>query len=171
MPELRYLRAGRRALPLLQDILEAVLNGQSAEVQAMLQDDFAELLNADDNPDISYLVGFEDHLPIGYIKCIHTELTLELVGPFLYIDYATVEYSNYLINKARSYMASQESRLIFALIPESLISVNASYPVAGFDEVSNQIELIKRWRDGLLADRLLAPGAILFAQLIDSDLA
>lgn len=169
MPELRYLRAGRRALPLLQDILDAALTGQPAEVQAMMQDDFAELLNVEDNPDISYIVGFEDHVPFGYVKCIHTELTLELVGPFLYVDYATVESSGHLIRKARTAMAPQESRLVFALIPESLIPVDSSYPAAGFDEVSNQIELIKRWRDGLLADRLLAPGSILFAQLIDSD--
>lgn len=171
MPELRYLRAGRRALPLLQDILEAALNGQSAEVQAMLHDDFAELLNAEDNPGVSYIVGFEDHVPIGYVKCIHSELILELVGPFLYVDYATVESSSHLIRKAKTYMESQESRLVFALIPESLVPVGNSYPVAGFDEVSDQPELIKRWRDGLLADRLTAAGSILYAQLIDSDLA
>ncbi len=167
MPDVRYLRAGPRALPLLQDLLEQTLAPLPPDIAAMWADDFAELLIESDEPGTVYILGFSDHSPLGYVKCILDDQTLEICGPFLYPEFDSAASARGLLDQVCELARFRQRCLIYCICPQPLLTVLEALREAGFEELAAEREFIKRWRDGLLADHLLAQNCLLFALLLE----
>lgn len=167
MPDVRYLRAGPRALPLLQDLHEQTLAPLPPDVAAMWADDFADLLLESEEPSTVYILGFADHSPLGYVKCSVDDLTMEISGPFLYPEFSSASSATGLLDQVCELARFRERRLIYCMCPQPLLAVREALGESGFEEVSSEREFIKRWRDGLLADHLLAENCLLFALLLE----
>lgn len=167
MPDVRYLRAGPRALPLLQDLHEQTLAPLPPDVVAMWADDFADLLLENEEPNTVYILGFADHVPLGYVRCTFDEQTLEISGPFLYPEFNLANSAAGLLDQVCELARFRERRLIYCICPRPLLTVREALRESGFEEVSAKQEFIKRWRDGLLADHLLAEDCLLFALLLE----
>ncbi len=166
MPDRRIVKANAHALALLRDLNELTLATVDLPVRQLWQDEFASLLNADSATDC-YLIGFEDHLPIGYVLYHPLDQVAELRGPFLFPEYRETDAGEFLIERARRLAQSNNLFVLITLVPRSLTWCGIAYDSASFDEISSDTEFIRRWNDGLLADYLLTGSERLMGCLLD----
>jgi GNAT superfamily N-acetyltransferase len=167
MTELRIVHAGLHALTLLCDIRENLVRDFAEDVQAFLQDDYESLNVSASESNTHYFIGFADNSPFGYLRVSHDESAAEIKGPFLYPDYRSSELSSRLIAHALSVIARLRVPLVYSLVPAQDIGTAEDYAHAQFEYISDDIEFLKRWHDGIVADRSIPNGVRLFVRLLD----
>ena len=116
-----------------------------------------------------YFLGFEDHFPFGFVGLKAVDDCGEFCGPFLYRDYVGKGLGNYLLTEITRLARTKELRLLLTMIPCQADRAQDFLIRNGFELISGDAEFISRWRDGLLADRQLESGTVLFARLVGSD--
>lgn len=171
MPDRRIVKASNHALPLLRDIIDSTSflikdSPAHGSIPGILEPSFG----GDYSPESQeYFVGFEDHLPFGFVGFAPEEDCAEVFGPFLYRDFLHRGCGTCLLGYLIDLAKSRNIRVLYLLMPIRDERAIAFFSRNGFEVVSDSPEFIKRWRDGLLAARPIADGAILLAQVLGID--
>lgn len=168
MPDRRFSTANQHAIPLLEDIVESTryLYANPTDQSPPLLD----FVHIDEERELGrreFYIGFEDHFPFGFIGLVNHKIAAEIIGPFLYREYLGRGYGGDLLDYARLHAADRGETLIFALVPATAPWALSFYARQGFDFLSGQPEFIRRWNDGLLADRYPLEGLSLVTYLPD----
>lgn len=169
MSDLRIVRAGQHALTLLSDIRENAEHGLGEETTRLTSDSYTELHDHATECSTHYFLGFEDHMPFGYVRISIDYHECEIVGPYLYPDYNRHELQHALIEHALEYMQKLKVRLTYVLVPLAYTGLAEAFLSSHFEDISDNVEFIKRWHDGVLAQRAIPGNTRLFARLLDSD--
>ena len=169
MPDRRIVKASARATPLLLDIVESTAHLTESTLHTRRVEDAIEAASATDLSlgHCSYFIGFEDHLPFGFIGLGAREECGEVVGPYLYRDYLRKGYGSFLVNHLLEIAEDIDLHIFFVLASQNDPSIVPFFTHNGFEVISDDPEVISRWRDGLLADHELVRGSILLARLVD----
>lgn len=168
MPELRIVRAGKHAVTLLADIRENAVRDLNDALNHFANDDYAGLHEHASECSTHYFIGFENHLPFGYIRISIDDGECEVIGPYLYPDYLRSELQAALIEFAVEYMQNLKVRLVYALVLTAIPGAMEAFSGARFEDISNDPQFIKRWHDGILAHRAVPPEMQLFARILES---
>jgi GNAT superfamily N-acetyltransferase len=169
MGEKQVVRATKRAVPLLTDIIDstaylyaAALSPEElthvAEIRARIR---AELVTAD------FLIGFEENKPFGFVGVEKIEASARLVGPYLYPEFLGHNYGKFLLDFGIKLSQSTGLNPIFTLVHRQAVWAISFFMRWGFEQLSDDKEFIRRWHDGILADYPLPGNSILMAQLLD----
>ncbi|MBK7093150.1 MAG: hypothetical protein IPH59_15795 [bacterium] len=169
MSNLRIVRAGQHALTLLVDIRENAERELSEDTLLLTTDSYSELREHATESSTHYFLGFEDHMPFGYVRISIEYGECEIVGPYLYPDYNRHELQILLIEHALNFMHNQKVRLAYVLVPMAYTGSAEAYSSSHFEDISDNAEFIKRWHDGVLAHRPIPNNTRLFARLLDSE--
>ncbi len=165
----RVTKANQHARVLLQDIADStswLYETPALELRPV--DDFSSLFEHPHAMRRDYFIGFEKHIPFGYVGLQVLDEAAEIVGPFLYREYLGQDYGRYLLEYVLDIARAREAGIAFTLTPcQATWAVNF-FSRNGFDPVSSELEFIKRWHEGLLADRELPPETVLFARIVES---
>ena len=168
MSSRRVTKANQHARILLQDIADSTRwLYETPQFEDHQADDFASLYEHPHALRRDYFIGFEKHIPFGYVGLQVIEETAEIVGPFLYREYLGQDFGKYLLEYAVDVSRAREAGIIFTLVPGDATWAVNFFSRNGFDPVSSDPEFVKRWHDGLLAARELAAGIVLFACMIE----
>ena len=167
MSDLRFVRANQHAIPLLEDILENALRCLPEETAALFHDDFAAVLNSQSGEGRHYEIGFQEHVPVGYVRYDIGEAILEVSSPWLYPDYLHEDIAEAMVMHCIEVAKLSAAVVVYGLIPVALDVVLQALQSNDFEIISAEPEFIRRWRDGLLADRSLPTGVCLVANLIE----
>lgn len=168
MSNLRIVRAGQHALTLLVDIRENAERELSEETLPLTNDSYSELHEHATECSYHYFLGFEDHMPFGYVRISIDEGECEIVGPYLYPDYNRQELQIVLIEHALDFMRSLKVRLVYVLVPLAYTGSADAYSSSHFEDISDNVEFMKRWHDGVLAHRSIPTNTRLFARILDA---
>ena len=171
MSERRIVKANPHAIPLMLDIVESTAFLPGGE---QFRARFVERLSSQAATQASfgnceYYIAFEDHFPFGLVGLAPLDDCGELRGPFLYRDYLGRGYGEYLLSQIHNLARDRELRLLYALIPADASKAQSFLVRNGFELVSTDSQLLKRWRDGLLADACLETGTALLARLVEHE--
>ncbi len=168
MGERRFVKANPHAIPLLLDIMDSTadLGGGSLHQSQLIQDMSSHPAAEATLGAGEYYLGFEDHFPFGFVGLKALDDCGELCGPFVYHDYLGKGYGEFLFAQILEIAREKDLRLLFTMIPKASDNARDFLFRNGFDLISSDLELVKRWRDGLLAERKLETNAILLARLI-----
>jgi GNAT superfamily N-acetyltransferase len=165
----RVIRATRRAVPLLTDIISStsylyaeVLPAEELAWPPNAQERIrAEITSAD------YLIGFEHNLPFGFVGIEKIEACCRLIGPYLYREYLGKGYGEFLLDFGIKLASATGLNPIFLLVHRQATWATAFFGRHGFEQISDDPEFIRRWRDGILADYPLPGNQVLMARLLD----
>ena len=171
MSEIRYSNANVHALPLLLDIIDST---------TFLFEDFRpswrlhEEIEAASATGLSlgrgeYIIGFQDHSPFGFVGLYENEECGELFGPFLYRDYFRKGLGTLLFHEICNLARSKEMTIIYSLLPNNATWAISFFTHCGFESISDEPEIIKRWCDGLLADKKIPEYSLLMAILLEPE--
>lgn len=167
MPDRRILKASDRAVPLLLDIIQStksLTEGSLASITLLSNSSESSDQVAVPNT-AEFFIGFEDHLPFGFVGTIPLEDCGELKGPYLYRDYLHKGYGAFLLNYVVEQARSRKIRVLFLLIQSAAgLDVNF-FRRNGFEIISDDVQYMRRWHDGLLAARSIPAGSILLARI------
>ena len=171
MPERRLVKANPHAVPLMLDIVESTLSLPGGDaLHRQLIDGFASQSATETSfGQCEYFLGFEEHFPFGFVGLKAVDDCAEFCGPFLYRDYIGKGLSDFLMTEVIRLARGEELRLVFTIIPREATNAQDFLIRNDFELISGDAEFIKRWRDGLLANRPLETGTILFARLVGLD--
>ena len=171
MPERRLVKANPHAVPLMLDIVESTLSLPSGgALHRQVIDGFASQSATETSfGQCEYFLGFEEHFPFGFVGLKALDDCGEFCGPFLYRDYVGKGLGDYLMTEIIRLARAEEMRLLFTMIPRDATRAQDFLIRNDFESISGDAGFIKRWRDGLLADRPLESGMVLFARLIGLD--
>lgn len=167
MSEIQFVRAGARALSLLTDIFQSATRPLSDEFRKFLNDEFVTLDLDPHECSSHYLIGFKNHHPFGYINLTVNGIEAEIRGPFLYPDHAEVDLAARILRQGMKLIRLSDAKLLYTLAPHALFYLRESYVRCQFEEISDERELIRQWRDGLLSGREIPPETTLLASLAD----
>lgn len=167
MTEIRIVRVGPHALTLLTDIRENALRIAPTEVSEFLHDDYAELHEHATESTTHYFVGFKDHSPFGYLRTSVDDGEAEIKGPFLYPEFFASGLAVQLVEHALRFVGEMKTQVIYALVPLGQIEADRTFSDTSFEDISNDAEFLKRWHDGILADRQIPTGTKLFVRLLE----
>ncbi len=168
MPELRIVRAGQHALTLLRDIRENAVRGLSDDLVHFTEDDYSGLHEHASECSTHYFIGFEDHLPFGYVRISIDDGEGEVTGPYSYPDYLRSELQASLIEFAVDYMQNLKVRLVYSLVLTAIPGTMEAFSSVRFEDLSSDPQFIKRWHDGILAHRAVPPRTELLARILES---
>lgn len=168
MSELRIVRAGQHALTLLVDIRENAQRGLCDDLIEFAGDDYAGLHEHATETSTHYFIGFDDHLPFGYVRISIDDGEGEVTGPYLYPDYLRSELQTALIEFALEFMQNLSVRLVYALALTVIPGTVEAYSNARFEDLSDDPQFIKRWHDGILAQRTIPAQTRLLARILES---
>ncbi len=164
----RITKANQHARVLLQDIADSTRwLYETPLLEDYPRDDFAALYEHPHALRRDYFVGFEKHIPFGYVGLQVVDEAAEIVGPFLYREYLGQDYGKFLLEYALDVARARESGIAFTLSPCRATWAVNFFSRNGFDPVSSEPEFIKRWHEGILAARELTGEVVLFAKILD----
>lgn len=170
MSEKRVIRATGRALTLLADIVNSTSYLYAA---ALPPEEYTQIIGAEEKIKTrlsvgDYLIGFEDHLPFGFVGAEKVEGCCRLIGPCLYREYLGREYGRFLLDYGIRLARGTGLNPIYQLIHRQAEWAVSFFTHWGFEQISDDVEFIKRWHDGLLADKPVPKNHLLMALLLDS---
>ncbi len=151
MPEVRIVRAGKHAVTLLADIRENAVRDLNDALNHFANDDYAGLHEHASECSTHYFIGFENHLPFGYIRISIDDGECEVIGPYLYPDYLRSELQAALIEFAVEYMQNLKVRLVYALVLTAIPGAMEAFSGARFEDISKTPSLSN---DGMTASSL-----------------
>ena len=167
MSDVQFVRAGPRALALLSDIRENAVRGCDPSERSFLFDDFAELHEHATESSVHYFIGFSGHMPFGYLRVSVDDKEAEIKGPFVYPDYSDPTLSAQLIEHALDFLQKLKVQLMYSLVVPGQAKLIGVYGDLLFEDLSSEGEFLRRWHDGILADRGIPPDTRLFAHLLE----
>ncbi len=168
MSEVRIVRAGKHAVTLLADIHENAVRDLGDTLIHFANDDFGGLHDHASECSTHYFIGFEEHLPFGYIRISIDDGECEISGPYLYPNYLHRDLQTTLIEFTVDYMQNLKVRLAYALVVTAIPGAKEAFSSARFEDISDDPLFIKRWHDGILAHRAVPPDTQLFALILES---
>ncbi len=169
MSEKRVIRATGRALTLLADIVASTSYLYAA---ALPPEEYTQVVGNEEKIKArlsvgDYLIGFEDHIPFGFVGAERVEDCCRLIGPCLYREYLGRGYGHYLLDYGIKLARATGLNPVYQLIHHRADWAVSFFAHWGFEQVSDDIEFIKRWHDGLLADKSVPENHLLMASLLD----
>jgi GNAT superfamily N-acetyltransferase len=169
MSERRVIRATGRALTLLADIVASTSYLYAATLPP---DEYTRVIGGEERikEQLSvgdYLIGFEEHLPFGFVGAEKVEESCRLIGPFLYREYLGRGYGRFLLEYGIKLARGTGLNPIYQLIHRKADWAVNFFTHWGFEQISDDVEFIRRWHDGLLADKSVPENHLLMALLLD----
>jgi GNAT superfamily N-acetyltransferase len=169
MSSRRVTKANHHARVLLQDIADSTRwLYETPQLEEYPPDNFSSLYEHPHALRRDYFIGFEKHIPFGYVGLQVLDEAAEIVGPFLYREYLGQDYGKYLLDYALDVARAREAGIAFTLVPSGADWAANFFSRNGFDPVSAEVEFLRRWHEGVLAARELPGGIVLFASLVDA---
>ena len=167
MSDIQFVRAGPRALALLSDIRENAVRGCDPSERVFLFDDYADLHEHATESSVHYFIGFSGHMPFGYLRTSVDDKEAEINGPFMYPDRTESALSAQLIEHALEFLQKLKVQLMYSLVVPGQAKLIGVYGDLLFEDLSSEGEFLRRWHDGILADRGIPPDTRLFAHLLE----
>lgn len=167
MSDVQIVRAGHHALTLMVDIRENAVRECEPHEREFLFDDFAELHEHATESSVHYFIGFSGHMPFGYLRTSVDDKEAEIRGPFMYPDYSNPALSAQLIEHTLEFLRKLKVQLIYCLAVPGQAKLISIYSDLLFEDLSSEGEFLRRWHDGILADRRIPPGTRLLVRLLE----
>lgn len=168
MSSRRVSKANQHARVLLQDIADSTRwLYETPELEDYPTDNFSALFEHPHALRRDYFIGFEKHIPFGYVGLQVLDDAAEVIGPYLYREYLGQDYGKYLLEYVIDVARAREAGIAFSLAPSWATWAVNFLSRNGFDPVSSEPEFIRRWHDGRLASRELPEGTVLFASIVE----
>lgn len=157
-------------MPLLVDIVDStaylysdLADSAAGSPKPSVEDKVREWLVSAD-----LLIGFEENLPYGFVGAEKVESCCRLIGPYLYRDYLGRGYGLILLDQGIKLARGTGLNPVFALMDTRASWAVSFFSYNGFERIADDPEFIKRWHDGLLANRQMSPTTLLMARLLDA---
>jgi hypothetical protein len=167
MTDIRIARAGPHSLALLTDIRDNAARHISPELVPLFRNSFDDLYEHATECSVHYFLGFADHRPFGYVRLAIEEGEAEISGPRFYPEYQTPIYTSSLLEFAIAFLQKQSVRMVYSLARPANTAELEGYADALFEDISDDPEFVRRWHDGILADRAIPSGTRLFVRLLE----
>jgi hypothetical protein len=168
MTDIRIARAGPHALALLTDIRDNAARQSSSELAPSDRNSFDDLYEHATECSVHYFLGFADHRPFGYLRLAIEEGEAEISSPRFYPEYQSPIYTSSLLEFAIAFLQKQSVRMVYSLTRPANDTELEGYVDALFEDISDDPEFVRRWHDGILADRPIPAGTKLFVRLLES---